>query len=341
MPKRPKRRSSKKARKAAQPTRKAAQHLKQKSYTPECTLKKPQYNKIAKLLKHESSAKNLCGAIEHVIPKECLGNLKVIKYLGGGEFGKILSLCKDRWECKAMKIMVANPDSDFVSADQEIALQKYAAKHGLAPKIEKLCKKGKARFIVMDKVDGILENFLNTKKQDWELDALLVEIERLMKLMCKHKMTHGDMHWGNVGYTLEFEGDMSGPDSNYVPPKDGEDDDEDYIDDDDYTTPKRGKGRTRIKRARIKRTRLYAKLMFIDFGQAHIGKCNPRLDLLQLLRTAGSDYVEHANRYNMKYLQNRLFEMYTKKYNKNMKNSQRLIETEFNKLRETYEKLFR
>lgn len=296
-----------------QPVRKVAAKYKAKEYEPSCEVAKKHYNKVSKLLKKSSSKKDLCQSIENMIPKECLKDLKVVRYLGGGVFGKILSLCKDRWECKAMKIMVEDPESDFVTADEEIKLQKYAAKHGMAPKIDRLCKRGNARFIVMDKVDGILNNFLSIKKQNWELDALVDEVQRLMKLLCKHKMTHGDLHWGNVGYTLEFEGDMSGRDSEYKPSKGG---------------------------SRKKRTRLYAKLTFIDFGQAQIGKCNPRLDLLQLLRTAHVSYVDVANKSNMKYLHKKLYEIYKKKYNSKLKYDQKAIEKEFDMLRESYEKMF-
>jgi tRNA A-37 threonylcarbamoyl transferase component Bud32 len=168
-----------------------------------CSVKKRNYEKITKLLRRKSTNKNLCKAIETMIPSKCLGDMKVVRYLGGGEFGKVLSICKNADGCKAIKILISNPDRDFLSPEQEINNQEYVSTVGLAPKIHRVCREGDSNFIVMDEVDGVFEMFLRDQKSDLELDIVFEEIKKLLKNLCKYKITHGDLHWGNVGYMIK------------------------------------------------------------------------------------------------------------------------------------------
>jgi hypothetical protein len=261
-----------------------------------CGLTQRHYNKITKLLRRRKSTnnKNLCTAIEDMIPKECLGNMKVVKYLGGGHYGKVLSLCKDNnnGQCKAIKIILANPDTDYVSPDKEISNQKYASTQRLAPKIHRMCRQDTARFILMDKVDGVFEMLLRNKKHDWELDVVFDEIKLLLKRLCKTNITHGDLHWGNVGYMIKTDDDTK---------------------------------------------KSYADIILIDFGHSYIGKCNTRLDLIQLIRTSNHDMTPVSHPYNLDYLYKKLFKLYVKKYNNSLREKD--IEKEFKRLFKIHEKI--
>lgn len=54
----------------------------------------------------------------------------------------------------------------------------------------------------MDRIDGVISDLLQYKQNEVVLHVLATWFEAITDLMCKHKLTHGDMHTGNIGYII-------------------------------------------------------------------------------------------------------------------------------------------
>jgi hypothetical protein len=75
--------------------------------------------------------------------------------------------------------------------------------------------------------------------------------------------------------------------------------------------------------------------ILIDFSWSSAKKCNPRLEFIQLLRTSTFDNIEKNN---SKYLEDSLYEIYTKEYNNKLLKNNDAYDREWNKLMNVYEK---
>lgn len=175
-----------------------------------CEMTKKEYEKIKKMMKIKERLplnNTYCQFLEKHIPSKCIDGYKITGYIGGGEFGRVLAVCNKYGKTYAMKIVFDDPYG-ILSPQEEVRMQKYAAKHRMAPKIYHVCKKRIGRkdayFIVMEKVDGIIgTNFMNVKGITIkEADMILSVILRLIKDMRKIKFTHGDLHWENIGFNV-------------------------------------------------------------------------------------------------------------------------------------------
>ena len=172
----------------------------------DCEITKKEYAKIKKMMKIKErvSGGKYCDFLEKHMPSRCVKGYSITHYIGGGEFGRVLAICHKNGKEYAMKIVFDDPNG-ILTPREEVRMQKYAASHGLAPKILHVCKKKIGRknayFIIMEKVDGIVGNLLdiiNFKEAKQLLNNVLFLVEKMRKI----KFTHGDLHWENIGFKV-------------------------------------------------------------------------------------------------------------------------------------------
>jgi len=93
------------------------------------------------------------------------------------------------------------------------------------------------------------------------LERIYGVIQQMIKTMCEKNFVHGDFHWGNIGFMK---------DNNRSPQSLS-------LNDDIF-----GDG-TNVR------------LAVIDFGWSSTSKCNPQLELLQLIRTIPLSDIDKSN----------------------------------------------
>jgi hypothetical protein len=238
----------------------------------------------------------------------------VVKKIGEGSFGVALLTANGPFERLVVKLQVVQ---DVCQFQHEVEMGRKFAAAGLAPKIldvKQWTHRGKhIAAIVMNKIDGILEDLLKHKQSDQVLNQILFWVVDSMKRMCAAKLTHGDMHAGNIGFTLEIDIADASAD---------EKDDTEYVPKDDEETDT----------IELRGSRFVLKPTLIDFGWSTAGQCNPELELIQFLRTSSRRYNDKMPSSNENYLQSNLYQMYHNNYNKKLRNSQNAFEDEWGKL---------
>jgi hypothetical protein len=60
----------------------------------------------------------------------------------------------------------------------------------------------------MERVSGQLSDYISSHSTPAQLDKVVDELDRFLKVMCKYKLVHGDLHLFNIAYILD-------PASNY------------------------------------------------------------------------------------------------------------------------------
>jgi hypothetical protein len=167
----------------------------------------------------------------------------------------------------------------------EIELMDRLCKYDICPTITKndiFSKEGTDYvYIEMERLCGTIEDILQYKLNDKDLDVLLILIIRLLKKLCELNISHGDFHWKNIGF--KFDKNKNG---------------------------------------------IHLRLIDFEFGEF---VCNPRLDVLQLIRSIDSKYAPNVNKDNREYLRNKLVDVYKNKFNKNFVITQ--VEKEFELLK--------
>jgi len=117
---------------------------------------------------------------------------------------KISSGSKDKFMNRSI-LKIQNNKKSGIALEYETYIQRRFYKHGIAPKVlyESHIKKGRVvtSVVVMQKysrntLGHVLAGSELTAK---ELDNVFKGIASLLDKMCKAKLVHGDMHWGNIG----------------------------------------------------------------------------------------------------------------------------------------------
>lgn len=87
----------------------------------------------------------------------------------------------------------------------ELKQQELFYKAGIGPQI--YCSSQKTvsydkhvGIIVMDQMTETMDTFLKVRRDKAVLTRLVKDIMKLLEKMCKHKLAHGDLHWGNIAY---------------------------------------------------------------------------------------------------------------------------------------------
>lgn len=176
---------------------------------------------------------------------------------------------KDRFAYRHI-LKIQNSRLDEPGLKYEAFMQKRFAKCGLAPKIlydyHMVLHGKKLGIIIMEKYSGntipqILER--NTLSSN-ELNQVYTTLIRMLELMCKHNLIHGDLHWDNIG-----------------------------VIEDPTARP------------------LRFRYSLLDFGQSSVGKCDLRVELLQLLRTLRMFSFKQGN---IRYLEDKLYAYYMNRF---------------------------
>lgn len=249
-------------------------------------VKNKQYMNLAPLIKRYGR-----NNVEQMIPS----GYSFFEKLGSGVYGTTYSIKSRSGQKLALKIQEQHGSKNEFETKMkyEVDIQIKFALYGLSPKVYDLSfftyKNTIYSTILMGQIDGVMEHsILNTPKnvgskgicENW-----IIAIENLINGMCRANLIHGDFHIGNIGFVL----DMS---------QDDEDDDVEWIPN---------------EFSFIDRSH-YIKAMIIDFGFSKRGKCNPNLELTQLIRTVIGSKPDFKNNDLYKCLSEGLYKLY-KKYN--------------------------
>lgn len=148
-----------------------------------------------------NSSSDICQYLADALNVKCLKGWKFNSLLGKGVHGVVFSISKKgtRTE-RAVKIVSRNPYS-------EIKTQKLIASKGGAPKIVETCKFAKDKWIIIsEKVEGTVDALTENKLSKVKLDRIYSEITRLIGVMEKCNMSHGDLRLENIGYVHRKDG---------------------------------------------------------------------------------------------------------------------------------------
>jgi serine/threonine protein kinase len=131
----------------------------------------------------------------------------LVKYLGGGAYGKVFLMKNPQGKSVAVKLQKIGAGSDDPS--EEVRMQKIFAGHGLGPKVIQHTSTTTASgamvdLIVMEPVDYTLREALcmagNNRRR---VQFVAEQIISLMERMKRHNLTHGDMHDENLAFRVE------------------------------------------------------------------------------------------------------------------------------------------
>jgi hypothetical protein len=149
----------------------------------------------------------LCMLLPKMFTAQGTENYAFVKHLGDGSFGQVYE-ARNLTTGKHVAVKLIAID-DNVSVRREVAMQKKFAKIKCAPDVEfytsmtlKNSRKGQTLHLVfMQKVTGILEDYLNTKRSEGQLMHLVAQLSLLFSRIEAYKLTHGDAHPGNIAYS--------------------------------------------------------------------------------------------------------------------------------------------
>lgn len=136
----------------------------------------------------------------------------VSKKIGEGSYGSIWKICDEdgfadcNYVVKVEKIVRRKkPKKELV---QEFKVQKefYRKKLTIEPIEQSFFKKGQTTYslILMRRVDGTLESWLEEQRTDREIQDVFEEIIALNNKIKRAKFTHGDFNVGNIGFDIEI-----------------------------------------------------------------------------------------------------------------------------------------
>lgn len=131
----------------------------------------------------------------------------LVKYLGGGAYGKVFLMKNPQGMSVAVKIQKIGAGSDDPA--EEVRMQKIFAGYGLGPRVLKHISTTTASgamvdLIVMEPVDYTLREALcmagNSRRR---VQFVADQIISLMEGMKRYNLTHGDMHDENIAFRVE------------------------------------------------------------------------------------------------------------------------------------------
>ena len=162
-----------------------------------CGITKEEVEQINKELTLPSTGENMCRLIESIVPSECLGKLKVTRFLGIGASSMTFSVCSSDNKCYALRITRKLASS---VSKREIELQKEMAKYGISPKIYKTCNKENLFFTLMEKGDGNLYQYLLTSHPQKEIESVAKQLSNIIDKLLDLEIQHGDTRTYNFIY---------------------------------------------------------------------------------------------------------------------------------------------
>lgn len=153
----------------------------------------------------------MCARVSEMLHKIGAMPLDLSAYtvLGQGEYGTVLGVCKTG-STRSIK-MALKINKDSVGARWEIEMQQKFHAIGLAPAIHGVSHVQGNSFILMDHIDTTIESYLTEKTVSaTELTSIFSDIEHAVDVMYDNRLSHGDMHIGNIAVVLDHNGSFDG-----------------------------------------------------------------------------------------------------------------------------------
>lgn len=151
---------------------------------------------------NERGKKSLCDVLGTFFPVDCMKGWRITNFLGAGSFGFVFSIRDYNNKRGALKIV--RDEANF-SVKKEIEMQNKFNDLKLSPDVLDHCSfkprnGGRVHFIIMERIDGVIDNFLQRKSHRPLLNTLIERLFQIIQTMDRNKFTHGDFHTENIGY---------------------------------------------------------------------------------------------------------------------------------------------
>jgi tRNA A-37 threonylcarbamoyl transferase component Bud32 len=124
--------------------------------------------------------------------------------LGQGKFAVVVELCANPALPQVVVVKIATQQN--MPLRKEFMMQAKFARVGLAP-TPIAAYATYLPFFVMGKVNGTISQLLKQPLSDPDLDEIIEQSVQLLLRMCDHNMTHGDLHFANIGYMMKDSGE--------------------------------------------------------------------------------------------------------------------------------------
>lgn len=161
-----------------------------------------------KSLKSPSSSpieKEIIDKFGNNIYKELDKDYKITKIVGSGAFGTVYLECKKRsiQDCDRVVKLEDFKRKKRSSIEKEIEMQRKFSDIGLSPKVFKSKIVNNTSMIEMERLECSVEKDFLTKKWPEKIIKDFVKfVESTLNKMCEYNLSHGDLHFGNMGYNM-------------------------------------------------------------------------------------------------------------------------------------------
>jgi len=175
-----------------------------------CSLLDKRSNKkiLENLLRIRIGGRNVCRQLTDtlidfgVIPEDGRNTPFINSLIGKGEYGVVLGMCNKSGEHLAIKIVNSN---DNVQSEVEMQIKYNSI--GLAPKVHQVRVHDGKSYILMDRIGMTLEDYIKTDPHAGEyLPDIFNDIDASIVLQYMSRISHGDMHAGNIAIELKEDG---------------------------------------------------------------------------------------------------------------------------------------
>lgn len=160
---------------------------------------------------HDYKGVFLCDQITKLMGPGMSG-WRLIRYLGGGAYGKVFQMQTPTGDVVAVKFMVEQHPGEALD---EVRAQREFNRLGLAPrvvdhKVIQTLSGVKMNVIVMGRIDMTMEEMLCVARDDTtKIQQVADDVVEILTRMRRAGVTHGDMHTQNFAYQIR--------DGGYVP----------------------------------------------------------------------------------------------------------------------------
>ena len=133
----------------------------------------------------------------------------ITRMLGNGAFGVALGTRGPRGQAGAVKLLKEN---DLYALETEIEMGEEYHNVGLSPKSEKVSsfevEENWYHAIHMDRLDGTLDSVLIANPPTHRIERIVEKVFEVIDKMDQEKLSHGDFHWGNIGFVHARDGQV-------------------------------------------------------------------------------------------------------------------------------------
>ncbi len=124
------------------------------------------------------------------IPRRCKTSFSIQKQIDSGANGKIFRACQET-NCN----FIAKTTKQLMTTEFKILL--YLGKYNLAPMVYDVFKCRETTFIIQEKLDGTIVDYI---KHGYSIKRLLIELPLLLQRLHQCDVYHGDIHPANIMY---------------------------------------------------------------------------------------------------------------------------------------------